>query len=185
MGQGRGRHRHHRHHQPRAGAAWRCGLRRPSRDRPEARQGRHDGCGGVGEGGLGHLRSGLRRASRCGAVPDRWARRQPAARNPAGEVVEVNNALTDDPSLVNSAAEADGWMSKVKLADPSELDGLMVRPHQPRRRTAPAPLALATRTSQPHTLLRCGGLRGPSPSSSAHPLPRDQDEAAYKAFCAE
>merc|ERR1719238_1162640 len=43
----------------------------------------------------------------------------------SGEVVEVNNALTDDPSLVNSAAEADGWMSKVKLSDPSELDGLM------------------------------------------------------------
>lgn len=43
----------------------------------------------------------------------------------SGEVTEVNEALNDDPSLVNSAAESDGWMSKVKLSNPSELDGLM------------------------------------------------------------
>ena len=43
----------------------------------------------------------------------------------SGEVTEVNEALNDDPSLVNSAAEGDGWMSKVKLSNPSELDGLM------------------------------------------------------------
>ena len=43
----------------------------------------------------------------------------------AGEVVEVNNTLTDDPSLVNSSPEADGWMTKVKLSNPAELDGLM------------------------------------------------------------
>ena len=42
-----------------------------------------------------------------------------------GEVVAVNQALTDDPSLVNSAAEGDGWFLKIKLADASELDGLM------------------------------------------------------------
>ena len=43
----------------------------------------------------------------------------------SGEVVEVNEALNDEPALVNSAAEGDGWMAKVKLSDASELDDLM------------------------------------------------------------
>ena len=43
----------------------------------------------------------------------------------SGEVVEVNEALNDDPSAVNTAAETDGWMVKIKLSDPGELDGLM------------------------------------------------------------
>jgi len=42
-----------------------------------------------------------------------------------GEVTEVNEALTDEPALVNSSAEADGWMAKVKLSSPEELDALM------------------------------------------------------------
>ena len=42
-----------------------------------------------------------------------------------GEVVEVNETLSDEPALVNSSAEADGWMAKVKLTAPEELDGLM------------------------------------------------------------
>ena len=47
-------------------------------------------------------------------------------KNPvAGEVVEVNQKLVDEPSLLNSSPEADGWVYKVKLADPSELDSLM------------------------------------------------------------
>ena len=33
----------------------------------------------------------------------------------SGEVVEINEALNDDPSNVNSAAETDGWMVKIKL----------------------------------------------------------------------
>ena len=44
-----------------------------------------------------------------------------------GEVTEVNTELTDEPSLVNSSAEGDGWMAKFKLSKPEELDGLMVR----------------------------------------------------------
>lgn len=44
----------------------------------------------------------------------------------SGEVTEVNNALNDEPGLVNTAAESDGWMCKIKLANPSEVDGLMV-----------------------------------------------------------
>ena len=43
----------------------------------------------------------------------------------SGEVVEVNGALNDEPALVNTAAEADGWMAKVKLSAPAELDDLM------------------------------------------------------------
>jgi len=42
-----------------------------------------------------------------------------------GEVTAVNDTLSDEPSLVNSAAESDGWMTKVKLSDVSELDDLM------------------------------------------------------------
>ena len=43
----------------------------------------------------------------------------------SGEVVEVNEGLEGDPGAVNSAAEGEGWFFKLKLADPSELDGLM------------------------------------------------------------
>ncbi|EKF17875.1 glycine cleavage system protein GcvH [Nitratireductor pacificus] len=42
-----------------------------------------------------------------------------------GEVTEVNEALTSDPSLVNTAATGDGWLWKMKLADESQLEGLM------------------------------------------------------------
>ena len=43
----------------------------------------------------------------------------------SGEVVEVNEGLEDDPSLVNSDPYGDGWMIKVRVADAAELDGLM------------------------------------------------------------
>jgi glycine cleavage system H protein len=43
----------------------------------------------------------------------------------SGEVVEVNEALTDSPELVNSSAYGDGWMIKLKLGDAGELDGLL------------------------------------------------------------
>ena len=43
----------------------------------------------------------------------------------SGEVVEGNQALADDPSLVNSDAEGEGWFFKLRLADESQLDGLM------------------------------------------------------------
>lgn len=42
-----------------------------------------------------------------------------------GEVVEVNTALGDDPSLVNSDPTGDGWFYKVRLDDPAQLDALM------------------------------------------------------------
>jgi glycine cleavage system H protein len=43
----------------------------------------------------------------------------------SGEVIEGNAALTDDPALVNTAPEGEGWFFKLTLADASELDGLM------------------------------------------------------------
>ncbi|MGD1879708.1 MAG: glycine cleavage system protein GcvH [Kiloniellaceae bacterium] len=42
-----------------------------------------------------------------------------------GEVLEVNEALNDEPGKVNSAAEGDGWFFKMKLSDPSQVADLM------------------------------------------------------------
>ena len=42
-----------------------------------------------------------------------------------GEVVEGNSALADDPSLINRDPEGEGWFFKIRLSDPSELNGLM------------------------------------------------------------
>ena len=42
-----------------------------------------------------------------------------------GTVTEGNPALEDDPALVNSAPEGDGWFFKLTIADTGELDGLM------------------------------------------------------------
>jgi glycine cleavage system H protein len=42
-----------------------------------------------------------------------------------GEVIEVNDALAGDPSLVNTDAFGDGWFMKLRLTDLSELDELM------------------------------------------------------------
>ena len=43
----------------------------------------------------------------------------------SGSVTEGNAALEDDPALVNSAPETDGWFFKLTVADAGELDGLM------------------------------------------------------------
>jgi len=42
-----------------------------------------------------------------------------------GEIVAVNEALMDEPELVNGEPHTDGWLVKIKMSDPSELDGLM------------------------------------------------------------
>ena len=42
-----------------------------------------------------------------------------------GEITEVNDALADNPGLANEDATGAGWFFKMKLADASELDGLM------------------------------------------------------------
>ena len=43
----------------------------------------------------------------------------------SGEVTEGNQAIVDDPSLVNSDPEGEGWFFKLRLSDSGELDGLM------------------------------------------------------------
>ena len=43
----------------------------------------------------------------------------------SGEIIEGNDELEAEPSLVNSDAEGDGWFFKMTLSDTSELDGLM------------------------------------------------------------
>jgi glycine cleavage system H protein len=43
----------------------------------------------------------------------------------SGEVIEGNQAVADDPALVNSDPEGGGWFFKLKLDNPGELDGLM------------------------------------------------------------
>lgn len=42
-----------------------------------------------------------------------------------GEVVEVNSALVDSPEIVNSDPYHDGWMYKIRMTDPAELDDLL------------------------------------------------------------
>jgi glycine cleavage system H protein len=43
----------------------------------------------------------------------------------SGEVIEVNEALSAEPALVNSDADGKAWFFKLKIADKSELGGLM------------------------------------------------------------
>src|SRR5438270_13386502 len=43
----------------------------------------------------------------------------------SGEVIEVNDALAAEPAMVNSDAGGKAWFFKIKIADKSELDGLM------------------------------------------------------------
>jgi glycine cleavage system H protein len=43
----------------------------------------------------------------------------------SGEIVEVNEALKDSPEKINDDSYGEGWLVKVKLSDPSELDTLM------------------------------------------------------------
>ena len=43
----------------------------------------------------------------------------------SGTVVEGNAQLSDEPGLVNTDPEGEGWFFKITLSDASELDGLM------------------------------------------------------------
>ena len=43
----------------------------------------------------------------------------------SGEVTEGNQAVADDPSVINSDPEGQGWFFKLKLDNPGELEGLM------------------------------------------------------------
>lgn len=43
----------------------------------------------------------------------------------SGEIIAVNEDLEESPELVNSDAYGDGWMFRIKLEDPSELENLL------------------------------------------------------------
>ena len=43
----------------------------------------------------------------------------------SGEVIEGNQAIADDPALINSDPEGEGWFFKLKLDNAGELEGLM------------------------------------------------------------
>ena len=42
-----------------------------------------------------------------------------------GEVVEVNSVLEDTPEIVNSQPFGDGWMVRIKMSDPAQLEELL------------------------------------------------------------
>ena len=43
----------------------------------------------------------------------------------SGEIVAVNEALSDSPETINADPYGDGWLVRVRLSDPGELDSLM------------------------------------------------------------
>ncbi len=43
----------------------------------------------------------------------------------SGEIVEINPAIVDNPALLNTDPHGEGWIFKIKLANPSELDALL------------------------------------------------------------
>ena len=45
----------------------------------------------------------------------------------SGEIVEVNQALSDDPQKINEDPYGEGWLVKVKLSDASETDSLLAK----------------------------------------------------------
>ena len=52
----------------------------------------------------------------------------------SGEVIEVNEALADKPETINEDPYGDGWLVRVKLSDPSEIDCVDWTPPSTRRR---------------------------------------------------
>lgn len=42
-----------------------------------------------------------------------------------GEVVEVNDSVDANPELINSAPYGDGWLMKIRLSDPAQVDALL------------------------------------------------------------
>ena len=42
-----------------------------------------------------------------------------------GKVIEINNNLNDDASIVNQDPEKDGWIFKIKISDPNQYNNLM------------------------------------------------------------
>jgi glycine cleavage system H protein len=43
----------------------------------------------------------------------------------SGTIIEANSALEGKPATINSSPESEGWLAKIKLSDPSEVESLM------------------------------------------------------------
>lgn len=43
----------------------------------------------------------------------------------SGEVIAINEALEDEPEIINNSPYGDGWFFKIKMSDPSELENLL------------------------------------------------------------
>jgi glycine cleavage system H protein len=43
----------------------------------------------------------------------------------SGEVIEINQAIVDEPALVNRDPMGKGWFFKIKISDPSQLERLL------------------------------------------------------------
>jgi glycine cleavage system H protein len=43
----------------------------------------------------------------------------------SGEIIEMNEGLDDDPSLINNDPFGAGWIIKVRVSNPSDVEGLM------------------------------------------------------------
>jgi glycine cleavage system H protein len=42
-----------------------------------------------------------------------------------GKVIEINSSLADDPQKVNTDPYGEGWLIKIEISDPSQLDSLL------------------------------------------------------------
>lgn len=73
---------------------------------------------------LPDIGTSFRQADECGALESVKAASE--IYSPvSGDVTEKNTAVEDTPSLVNTSCYKDGWLFKIKLAKPSELDDLL------------------------------------------------------------
>ena len=43
----------------------------------------------------------------------------------SGKIIEVNKAIADNPAIINTSPEKDGWIAKFEVADPNEASALM------------------------------------------------------------
>ena len=43
----------------------------------------------------------------------------------SGEIVEVNTAVDANPEMINSAPYGDGWLMRIRLSEPEQVDGLL------------------------------------------------------------
>ena len=104
----------------------------------------------------------------------------------SGEVTEVNEALNDSPELVNDDPYGEGWIVKVKLSDPSEVDSLLdvdaykellqaLEPLHLRNRRRPAGDARRHRRRLARRPVR-GDPGGRPPGAAARPARRQSED---------